>query len=79
LAVTSGCIRDPAWSPDGTKLAFGRESVEDDLAFQHAIYIMNADGSHLRQITQHVHPATGEDSAPQWSPNGRSLVFQRNN
>jgi Tol biopolymer transport system component len=44
-----------------------------------AIYIMNADGSHRRQITQQMHPATGEHVAVQWSPDGRSLVFQRNN
>jgi Tol biopolymer transport system component len=40
---------------------------------------MNDDGSNLRQITQEAHPALGEDTDPQWSPDGRSIVFQRFN
>ena len=76
---TNGCDVSPAWSPDGTEIALAHQagSTIDDLVF--AIYIMNADGSDRRQITQHVHPATGEDTNPQWSPDGGSLVFQRNN
>jgi TolB protein len=79
--LANGCDSAPAWSPDGTEIAFSRQigPIEDDLAHDVAIYVMNADGSHRRQITQKVHPATGEDGNPQWSPNGRSLVFQRNN
>ena len=76
---TTGCDGGAAWSPDGTKLAFGRQigpTIEDLVT---AIYIMNADGSHVRQVTQRVRPATGEDGAPQWSPDGRSLLFQRFN
>jgi TolB protein len=78
---TNGCAMTPAWSPDGTSIAFQRQSgpFENDLIYESAIYIMNADGSQLRQITQQVHPATGDDTSPQWSPDGRSLVFQRNN
>ena len=40
---------------------------------------MNADGSRIRQVTEKVRPAVGEDTDPQWSPDGRQLVFQRNN
>jgi TolB protein len=76
---TNGCDVSQAWSPNGTQIAFAHQAgpTVDDLVF--AIYIMNADGSHRRQVTQQVHPATGEDVAVQWSPDGRSLVFQRNN
>lgn len=55
-----------AWSPDGTQIAFtsDRSGNED-------IYIMNADGSNLRQIT--TDPAV--DTQPMWSLDGKTLLF----
>ena len=47
-----------------------------------ALFVMRADGTHVRQLTQ-LHPpatgATGEDGEPQFSPDGRMLLFQRHN
>jgi TolB protein len=75
------CNGSPAWSPDGTQIAFTRASglVVDDLIENVGIYVMNADGSRVRQITQKTRPSLGEDSDPQWSPDGRKIVFQRFN
>jgi len=75
------CNGSPAWSPDGHQIAFTRGSgpVIGDLIQEVGIYVMNDDGSNLEQITQKTHPALGEDSNPQWSPDGRSIVFQRSN
>lgn len=50
-----------AWSPDGTRIAF---SLEDEPG----IYVMDADGSDLRQISD-----VGRD--PVWSPDGSRVAF----
>jgi TolB protein len=52
---------NPAWSPDGGQIAFvGNPSGNSD------IFIVNVDGSDLRQITTD----TAEDIAPAWRPIG---------
>jgi len=56
----------PAWSPDGTRIAF--VSTRDGNA---DIFVMNRDGSGLVNLTRH--PAF--DSAPAWSPDGRYIAF----
>jgi len=59
----------PAWSPDGTKLAFVSE--RDGARYQ--IYSMNADGSDVRKISD----STINDSEPAWSPDGSKIAFTR--
>src|SRR5207247_11024943 len=56
---------DPAWSPDGQRIAFSsqRDGSTD-------IYVMNADGSGLRRVT-----AGPFDQQPAWSPDGARIVF----
>jgi Tol biopolymer transport system component len=48
----------PAWSRDGRRLAFSRSGI----------WVINADGSGLRQVT-------GDGREPTWSPDGRTIVF----
>ncbi len=79
---TSGaCNGSPAWSPDGKWITFSRASgpVVNGFVQRQAIYIMRADGSEVRRITQRHLPATGEDTDPQWSPKGGQILFQRRN
>jgi Tol biopolymer transport system component len=59
--------RDPAWSPDGARIAFW--SLRDGNA---EIYVMNADGSGQTRLTNN--PAT--DVEPAWSPDGTKLAFR---
>jgi TolB protein len=56
----------PVFSPDGRQIAFmsGRDGNPE-------IYVMNADGSNLRRLTNH--PA--EDGSPTWSPSGSQIAF----
>jgi TolB protein len=54
---SSGCF-DPAWSPDGTKIVFARSSADGKTQ---NIYIVNADGSGLVQVTD-----GGSDHQPDW-------------
>jgi Tol biopolymer transport system component len=56
----------PAWSPDGRQIAF-----ESDRDGDKELYVMNADGSNVRQITQN----TIHDEGPAWSPDGSRFVF----
>ena len=53
----------PAWSPDGTKIAF------DD---GNDIYVIDADGSNRTKLTDN----TGQDTYPSWSADGTKIVFR---
>jgi TolB protein len=75
------CNSTPAWSPDGRHIAFARASglVVDDTIENVGIFVMKDDGSQIHQVTQKIRPSLGEDTDPQWSPNGRAIVLQRRN
>ena len=57
---------NPAWSPDGTRIAF--QSFRDDNG---EIYVMNADGSGATNLTENA----GTDTQPSFSPDGSKIVF----
>jgi hypothetical protein len=59
-------VTGPSWSPDGSRIVFsGHLGGISDL------YIVNADGSQLVQLTNDRHG----DLQPQWSPDGRKIAF----
>jgi Tol biopolymer transport system component len=66
---------DPAWSPDGSKIAFTADSGEGGTTW---IDVINADGSRQRQLTNLKRDGLCEnDSKPAWAPSGRKIAFAR--
>jgi Tol biopolymer transport system component len=59
-------VGNPAWSPDGTRIAFSSSHEGDN-----EIYVMNADGSGVTRLTSDPRG----DTDPSWSPDGERLVF----
>jgi TolB protein len=57
----------PAWSPDGTSIAFYSSSSGSEPD----VYVIAADGSRLRRLTDD--PAS--DADPDWSPDGSRILF----
>lgn len=70
----SGEVDDanPAWSPDGEWIAFGRTKPRTGAGRQ--LWLMRADGSEARALTDDLSISFGP---PSWSPDGRYLLFQR--
>lgn len=67
--VTAGMDMQPAWSPDGSTIAFQRTGA----AIFGDIFLVDADGGNERRLT--VAPLAGPQWSPSWSPDGRLLAF----
>ena len=60
---------EPAWSPDGGRIAFASGRTGGL-----AIYVMLADGTGTRRLTA----GKQDDMHPAWSPDGKRIAFVRN-
>lgn len=61
---------DPAWSPDGTRIAFARMLVNKTT---YDLFVMNSEGGGLRRLTTN----SVDDRQAAWSPDGTKLAFVR--
>jgi dipeptidyl aminopeptidase/acylaminoacyl peptidase len=59
--------KNPAWSPDGRRIAFARQTSGD----RWSIYVMDADGSDQLNLT----PESRISLNPTWSPDGQRIAF----
>ena len=81
VAKTNAGSFRPSWSPDGKWIAFtsDRDTTRArwdggwELIQSTALYIVRADGSSLRRLTELGSYA----GSPRWSPDGRRIVFYR--
>ena len=68
-------VGSPRWSPDGSQIAFMMDlhTTQPNKWQQYDVFVMNADGTQQRNLTQHPK----QDGFPCWSPDGKYLVFER--
>ena len=59
----------PAWSPDGSQIAYASE-VDGNLG----IYVMNANGSNQHRVSSNL-SFIDFSGQPAWSPDGTRIVF----
>ena len=62
--------REPAWSHDGTRIAFSSDRG-NPLGSDYNIWVLDLETANLRQLTNN--PA--EDSMPSWSPDDKEIAF----
>ena len=67
ITEINGSIYSPAWSPDGSKIAY---SVQLDHSYQ-KIYVQSVNGGAATMIT----PYAGSNLSPSFSPDGSKILF----
>jgi Tol biopolymer transport system component len=73
VLLRTGDERYPSYSPDGTQIAFRGDLDLAEPSGDEEIYVMDADGTNVRQLTSNA----DFDSAPSWSNDGEQILFER--
>jgi Tol biopolymer transport system component len=79
LTTDANWDTEPAWSPDGTRIAFQsrRDGIDKRIASSE-LYVMQADGSGQTRLTQKVDTWDFSDD-PVWARSGASLLYRSSN
>jgi hypothetical protein len=76
LLAVPASARQPAWSPDGSKLAMTVFNCVGDGACENDIFVSNANGTGAVNVTR----GRGQDGFskfnPSWSPDGKKIAFE---
>jgi dipeptidyl aminopeptidase/acylaminoacyl peptidase len=77
--ITSGDYDDtaPAWSPDGSKIAFAsnRTAPDPDLNFNTDIWVVEAGNTDSGKTLVRVTTNEGPEDTPAWSPDGKWIAY----
>jgi Tol biopolymer transport system component len=73
-AITDGTAYDlePAWSPEGSKILFSRDPLDDGGLQYGRLSTINIDGSNIQFLPNAFQ---GQEYAPKWSPLGDKILF----
>lgn len=69
--LTDFWAHQPAFSPDGTKIAFARITALDNRNTKQDLWVINSDGSAPLSLTD----SPGRIKGPVWSPDGHMIAF----
>jgi TolB protein len=79
LATGPGCASDPAWSPDGKRIAYTNGEGVDETGGSDTtdVYVVNAPGEEggTDQPRALTDSALGTAGGPSWSPDGTEIAF----
>lgn len=83
LVANSAYTTNPAWSPDGKQITFDCDTTIERPSGRrgtvHNIWIMNADGTRQRNLTEGENDTAGEsDRDHAWSSDGSRIAFVSN-